>query len=55
MTKQNKEKPSTVNDGATLYCSNPGEASRNSKVKTPGKPIETKPIGFSGKLTVSLY
>jgi hypothetical protein len=55
MTKQNKEKPSTVNDGATLCCSNPGEASQNSKVKTPGKPIETKPIGFSGKLTVSLY
>lgn len=55
MTKQNKEKSSTVNDGAPLYCSNPGEASRNSKVKTPGKPIEIKPIGFSGKLTVSLY
>lgn len=55
MTKQNKEKSPTVNDGATLYCSNPGEASQNNKVKTPGKPIETKPIGFSGKLTVSLY
>ena len=54
MANQNKEKPSTVKDGATLYCSNRGEASQNSK-KTPGKPIETKPIGFSGKLTVSLY